>query len=112
MSAPDRWFPVNVLPLPASTMAENDWNCEMKSGPQPSYVHTPPETVLPVTCPTALRRTQMPTCSAGSTGVPAVTVLSLSVTRDGDRPSGPTTMIPADWKVSTTTWLTRPLAVV
>jgi hypothetical protein len=33
----------------------------------------------------------------------AVTVLSVSLTRDGARPYGPTTTIPAFWNVSTTT---------
>ena len=66
MSAPETLLPATVLPgTLLSTTMPAAWNSEIGSGPQPGSVHTTSETVFPVTCAVALRRTQIPCGAAG-----------------------------------------------
>src|SRR2546430_16345143 len=81
MSEPETLLSVTVLPgTLLSTRVPAAWNSEIGSGPQPGPVHTPPETVFPVTCAVALRRTQIGFGELGYCTAPGVTTLFANVT--------------------------------
>src|SRR5437667_5337688 len=116
MSEAETLLSVTVLPgTLLSTMMPADWNSKIGSGPQPGTSQTAPETVFPVTCAVALRRTQIPFVAAGYGTTPGVTTLFAKVTFDVVAPNGgygATAIRPLDRKPSTTTPVTRPLALV
>src|SRR5436190_5327388 len=116
MSEPETSLPVTVLPgTLLSTRMPAAWTSEIGSGPQPRSMHTAPDTVFPVTCAVALRRTRIAYGAVGYCTTPGVTTLFANVTSVVVAPNGgygATAIRPLSRKPSTTTPATRPLALV